>query len=47
MKNKRFIITLGLIAVSVAFIIIGVAREEHIEMMRKAVLICLECIGIG
>lgn len=47
MKNKRFIITLWLIVLSVAFIIIGAARDEHIDMMRKAVMICLECIGIG
>lgn len=47
MKNKRFIITLCLIVLSVAFIITGAARDEHIDMMHKAVMICLECIGIG
>ena len=25
----------------------GLARREHVEVMEKAVTICLECIGIG
>lgn len=29
------------------FVIIGVLKEEHILVMSKAVMICLECIGIG
>lgn len=45
-KNKWFI-TCCLIAVGIAFVVIGFAREEHIEVLRKAVNICLECIGIG
>ena len=47
MKNKKLVITVSLIILSVIFIIIGVVREEHIEVLRKAVNICLECIGIG
>ena len=31
----------------VAFIIMGLFRAEHREIMNKAVKICLECIGIG
>ncbi|MBQ7961058.1 MAG: hypothetical protein IJ289_00545 [Clostridia bacterium] len=47
MKNKRLIITATLLCLSVAFIVAGVIREEHLEVLRKAVNICLECIGIG
>lgn len=45
-KNK-WIITACLVAVGIVFIAIGIAREEHLEVLRKAVNICLECIGIG
>lgn len=47
MKNKKLIITVLMFVISVAFIIAGVSREEHLEVLRKAVNICLECIGIG
>jgi len=46
MKIKSFtpylILTIGL-----AFIAIGVMREEHLVVLQKAVNICLECIGVG
>lgn len=44
---KRNKIALILIAVSVLFILLGVWREEHMTVLKKAVNICLECIGIG
>lgn len=47
MSKKTWITTACLIAVAVAFIVIGITREEHLEVLRKAVNICLECIGIG
>ncbi len=33
--------------VSVFFILAGLIKKEHLEVMQKAVKICLECIGIG
>ena len=33
--------------VSVAFIAIGIFRNEVAVVLKKAVMICLECIGIG
>ena len=45
--KKQFLITFFLLFIAVVFIAIGVCREEHLEVMRKAVNICLECIGIG
>ncbi len=32
---------------ALAFIGIGLMREEQIVVLKKAVNICLECIGIG
>ena len=32
---------------AILFLLIGVLRVEHWEVMAKAVRICLECIGIG
>lgn len=31
----------------VIFIALGLLRHEHLEVMTKAVKICLECIGIS
>jgi hypothetical protein len=39
---KHFILILSLVA-----IVIGVSRGEVIEVLNKAIYICLECIGIG
>ncbi len=47
MSKKTWIITACLIVIAVIFIIIGISRAEHLEVLRKAVNICLECIGIG
>jgi hypothetical protein len=34
-------------ALGVILIALGIAQGEPFEIMRKAVTICLECIGIG
>lgn len=41
--NCKFI-TFG---VSLLFIGIGIFRTEHLTVLKKAVNICLECIGVG
>ena len=43
-RNKTALI---LIAVSVIFILLGVWREEYMTVLKIAVNICHECIGIG
>ncbi|MCI8756331.1 MAG: hypothetical protein HFG18_07035 [Oscillospiraceae bacterium] len=40
-------IRLGLLTAAVVFIAVGLLKQEHLEVMQKAVTICLECIGIG
>ena len=48
-REKTHIWTLRLLMIlaGAAFVIIGVCRHEHLEIMAKAVKICLDCIGIG
>ncbi len=36
-----------ILAVAIAFIGIGLIRQEQMEVLGKAVRICMECIGIG
>ncbi len=36
-----------MIIVAIAFIYIGLGRGEHIEVLQKAINVCLECIGVG
>lgn len=35
------------IAVALGFIIIGVSQGDAAVVLRKAIRICLECIGVG
>jgi len=37
----------ALLAASLLFIGVGILREEHLMVLKKAVKICLECIGVG
>ena len=43
--KKRSIISLALLAAGLAFIVIGAVRGEAV--MQKAIMICMECIGLG
>ena len=46
-KKTKNIIAVSIIAVGVAFLCLGIYRGETAVVLRKAVNICLECIGIG
>lgn len=46
-RKKKIIITTVVIALGITFVAIGVSRGENREVLRKAVNICMECIGIG
>lgn len=35
------------VALGVIFLVLGVFSDQFAEIYRKAVMICLECIGIG
>ncbi len=48
MKHKSVLfMRYGLLGLSMLLIAIGVLKKEYLEVMQKAVKICLECIGIG
>ncbi len=48
MNNKKKII-FSVISIIVAFIMIfvGIYRNEYDDYYRKAIMICMQCIGIG
>ena len=46
MKKQAFV-TAGLIALALALVVVGVLRGEDTVVWRKAVNICMECIGLG
>lgn len=48
-KTNRWMVGLrfGLLAVAAAMIVYGVSRGEVAIVLKKAVNLCLECIGLG
>ena len=38
---------IAVLLAGIVFIVFGLFRAEHREIMNKAVKVCLECIGIG
>ena len=44
---KKSYIRIAVLVLSVALIILGVYRGETAEVIKKAIMICLQCIGIG
>lgn len=48
MKGRRINIIRALIFITaLVFIFIGIGQNDHGTVLRKAVRICLECIGVG
>lgn len=45
--KRQVLITAGLIVLAVAFVVIGTLRGEDTVVWRKAVNVCMECIGLG
>jgi hypothetical protein len=37
----------GILITSILFITFGILRQEHWVVLKKAINICLECIGVG
>ncbi|MGI5097353.1 hypothetical protein IZU27_07845 [Treponema socranskii] len=46
-EKKHTLLRIALITAAVVFIIVGVFRGDNDSIFRKAVFICMECIGIG
>lgn len=48
MKNNIRSFTPYIILVTAGvFIMFGIMRQEHLVVLKKAINICLECIGVG
>ena len=45
--RKWKVVSYVILALSLLFIGIGLMRQEYLEVLQKAVRICLDCIGIG
>ncbi|MCC0636636.1 MULTISPECIES: CD1871A family CXXC motif-containing protein [unclassified Clostridioides] len=43
-ENKKGI---SIIVIGISFIVLGIYRGEANIVLTKAIMICLECIGIG
>ncbi|MCL2019417.1 MAG: hypothetical protein FWG70_06600 [Oscillospiraceae bacterium] len=46
-KHRLLTLRIALLMVGAGFAAFGILRGELTEIMRKAVIVCLECIGIG
>ncbi len=45
--TKRLVAQLSLLGTGVLLVVIGILASDVIVVLRKAIYICLECIGIG
>jgi len=46
-RNKILALQILIFSLGAILLAIGLTHGELIEIMRKAVIVCLECIGIG
>lgn len=46
-KQRKKIFQFCLIILGVAFIMLGIYFSQPLDIFRKAIFICMECIGIG
>jgi len=47
MLNKISVLQWSLLFIAIILIVIGVILENPLDIYRKAIFICMECIGIG
>ena len=46
-RTARIALPVALLVIGAAMIVLGIFHEEVTVILRKAIYICLECIGIG
>lgn len=44
---KSRVLSVALVALSIAMMYIGAQRGEVLVVLNKAIKVCMECIGIG
>ena len=47
LKHINAILPIALFLAGVAMMSLGILRGELVDIMRKGIVVCLECIGIG
>lgn len=47
MTSRKSYFKYFLLFIAFVFIAVGIMRDEYIQVLKKAINICLECIGIG
>jgi hypothetical protein len=45
--KKIHLMQVILLTIGAALVLLGVHSDEASEVLKKAVIVCLECIGIG
>ena len=46
-KLARYLVPALVLLAGVCFVILGVFRNESTAVLKKAINICMECIGLG
>ncbi len=46
-ERTKNILSLMLIAIGLVTLLAGISRGEAANVLRKATMICMECIGLG
>lgn len=46
-ERRRFFLFAAAFLLGAAFLLFGIYRNEVATVLKKAIFICLECIGIG
>jgi len=44
---RRRILQIGLGALALTALVLGIVFDQHTAVLRKAIYVCLECIGLG
>jgi len=46
-RSLRIALSAALLTIGATMVLLGIFHDEVIVILRKAIYICLECIGIG